>query len=140
MAKKKPAIEYPKCLAILLCDLFVTDPNSSKPNIFGVFDVFTPAKLPGTASFCVYGKFYGGNGKIPISVELLDPVGKPVEGASLDIESMEFRPKRVSQVGGVFAKVPLKKKGMHKLVFRSGKHIIAESNQIEVRLRAKNGT
>jgi len=138
MAKKSNTRrQYPKCAQLVLCDALFIDPNSAKPNLFGLFDSFKPRDLPSQVQFAVFVKLCGGNGKFPLSISLLDPTGSPVEGATLDIKDFECKPDRTSKIGGML-NVVLKKKGPHKLVVRTGQKTIVESMPIPVEVKANN--
>jgi hypothetical protein len=137
MAKKaKQSTELPTCAHLLLCDALVFDPNSSKPNLYGVFDNLTPSKLPTKATFAIFVKLYGGKGPVPINISLVDPKGNPVEGASIDVDDFEGKPGQNAKLGGAF-NAQLKMKGEHKLVVRSGSKVIAESPPIQVIVKPK---
>jgi hypothetical protein len=126
---------YPTCALLVPCDAVFVDPNSNKPNLFGLFDKLTPQSLPASVQFSLFTKLVGGNGKFPLTIALIDPSGKPVEGASLEIEQFECKPKQIAKIGGMF-RVELRTKGEYKLVVRSGSTIIGESMPIPVELKA----
>lgn len=137
MTKKKiSAGEYPTCSQLLICDALVYDPNSSKPNLFGVRDNLTPSALPGDVTFCVYVKLYGGKGKKPINVSLVDPKGNAVKGASMDVDDFTGRPEQLATMGLTF-NAELSVKGPHKVVVRSGRRILGESSPIKVVTRSQ---
>jgi hypothetical protein len=132
--KASRTVEYPKCALLLACDALVFDPNSIKPNLYGVFDNFTPAKLPGKVTFHVFLKLHGGKGRTPINIALVDPKGKPVPGASIDLDDFEGKPNQNAKIGALFL-AELKVKGPHKLVVSSGSKVLGESTPIWVKVK-----
>ncbi len=130
-AKRK---EYPTCAMLLACDLLVMDPNSSKPNLYGVFDKFNTPKLPATFRFSIYLKLQGGSGVYPLRIGLVGPDGKDIESATMDIEEFTPDPKKSVKIGGSFGAAEIKKKGDHKIVIKSGSHVIYESVPFPVEL------
>lgn len=63
----------PKCKAILLCDLKIIEAGTGKVSIIGVFDSFTPRKVPGKIDpFTVFLQLTDGVGEYEVTIEVQD--------------------------------------------------------------------
>ena len=135
MAKKKSrrtAATPLKAVVFVLCDSVSRDPNSSKPTLYGLFDIVWSPEFPFRAkSFALYAKLTG-EGKHSISIHLVSPRG---QSKKLGEAEVKIPPGANAVLQADLIGVEFKRPGTHKLLLRSGRKTVG-STVFEVKRKA----
>jgi hypothetical protein len=76
--------KVPECVSMALCDIVVTDPQSGKKSVIGIFEDTWARRYPGLIpKFWLFAELIGFAGKLPITVRLYrQQGGHPLEEVS----------------------------------------------------------
>jgi len=135
MAKKKSdrtAVSPPKTITLVVCDSVSMDPNTSKPTLYGLFDIMWASKFPSRhRSFALFAKLVG-SGEYPISIHLVDPRG---EDKKLGETTIKLRPKERGVIQADLGGVEFRRAGTYEFVLRTGRRIVGRTS-FEVKRKA----